>query len=226
MIDEILNFDYTLLLRLVAALICGAVIGIERGGNHHEAGLRTHIIVCLGAASVMVLSECIVKEYGASIDYTRMGAQVISGIGFLGAGSIIIDGNRIRGITTAAGIWTTACVGMVVGAGYYIVALALVLLMLFTIFALKPLSKRLKMRSRQSMLKLDIIDRSYLKEIIDKLVLMEVGVKSVEVTNSRHTDKIHVQIEMVLPPKTVMEELICELSTINGVNNISPVIKV
>ena len=101
-------FDYSLLIRLVVAALLGGIIGFERGGSNHEAGLRTHIILCLGASMIAVLSELMVKQYGINSEVMRMSAQVISGVGFLGAGSIIMDGNRIRGITTAAGLWTTA----------------------------------------------------------------------------------------------------------------------
>lgn len=123
---DIINFDYILLLRLVAAVICGGIIGWERGGTNHDAGLRTHIIVCLGSAAIMVVSQCLVEQYEINQEIMRMGAQIVSGVGFLGAGSIIMDGNRIRGITTAAGLWTTACVGIVIGAGYYIIGFVVV----------------------------------------------------------------------------------------------------
>ena len=98
------DIHYSLLLRLVGAVILGGIIGLERGGNNHAAGLRTHILVCLGASAVMVVSEEIVTRYNIQQEFMRMGAQIISGIGFLGAGNIIADGNKIRGITTAAGL--------------------------------------------------------------------------------------------------------------------------
>ena len=96
---KFLDFNYNILLRLVVAVILGGIIGFERGGSNHEAGFRTHIVLCLGSALVMVVSERLNKQYGSG-DIMRMGAQVISGVGFLGAGSIIIDGNKVRGITT------------------------------------------------------------------------------------------------------------------------------
>ena len=86
------DFDFWILLRLVAAAILGGIIGFERSGNRHEAGLRTHIIVCLGAAAIMIIGELICLRYGG--DPARMSAQVISGIGFLGAGSIMDDSLR------------------------------------------------------------------------------------------------------------------------------------
>ncbi len=137
--------DYiAVLVRLLVALVCGALIGMERGSSKHDAGLRTHIIVCLGAASVMIISQLIASQYGGVNDLTRLGAQVISGIGFLGAGSIIVSKNRVRGLTTAAGLWTTACLGLVAGAGFIEVSLTILVLIMFTTYLLRPLSLRLQ----------------------------------------------------------------------------------
>ncbi len=137
--------DYiAVLVRLLVALVCGALIGMERGSSKHDAGLRTHIIVCLGAASVMIISQLIASQYGGVNDLTRLGAQVISGIGFLGAGSIIVSKNRVRGLTTAAGLWTTACLGLVAGAGFIEVSLTILILIMFTTYLLRPLSLRLQ----------------------------------------------------------------------------------
>lgn len=108
------------IVRLIVAALCGALIGVERGRRHRPAGLRTHMLVCVASALVMVTNEQILNAMGGG-DPTRMGAQVISGIGFLGAGTILIDRqNRVRGLTTAAGLWASACIGLAIGAGYYI----------------------------------------------------------------------------------------------------------
>lgn len=140
-----LDTYWAVLFRLVVSLILGALIGMERGSSKHDAGLRTHIIVCLGSASVMIVSQLIAEIYGTGItDITRLGAQVISGIGFLGAGSIIVTKSRVRGLTTAAGLWTTACLGLVVGAGFVEVAITILFLIMFTTYALRPLSLKLR----------------------------------------------------------------------------------
>ena len=135
---------FIVLIRLIAAVVLGGLIGIERGNSKHDAGLRTHIIVCLGASSVMITSQLIAAKFGAITDITRLGAQVISGIGFLGVGSIIVTRNRIRGLTTAAGLWTTGCLGLVIGSGFIEVAVSMVLLMMFTIYVLRPLSLKIR----------------------------------------------------------------------------------
>ena len=109
-------------LRLVAAVILGGIIGFERGRKNRPAGLRTNMLVCIGACIVMMTNQYIYQAYGTG-DPVRMGAQVVSGIGFLGAGTIIVTAhNRIKGLTTAASLWTAACVGLTLGVGLYEVA--------------------------------------------------------------------------------------------------------
>lgn len=124
------------IIRLLLALLLGGLIGIERQFGNHDAGLKTHILVCLGAAGIMIMSQNLYLTY--STDISRIGAQVVSGIGFLGAGCILVNGNKIKGLTTAAGLWTTACVGLIVGVGYYFVASVIVALTLLTTLLLKP----------------------------------------------------------------------------------------
>lgn len=174
--------EYTLLLRLLVAAIFGGIIGLERSENNHAAGLRTHIILCLGAAAIMVVSECIVKEYGIQQEIMRMGAQIISGVGFLGAGSIIVDGgnNKIKGITTAAGLWTTACLGVVVGCGYYIIATAMLVIMLIAMLGLRSFADKLKERSLNYKIKIVYPDLN-VKEVMKIFTDNGVKVKSLNV---------------------------------------------
>ncbi|MBQ8591792.1 MAG: MgtC/SapB family protein [Lachnospiraceae bacterium] len=106
-------------LRILLSLIIGGILGLERGKNNRPAGFRTYILVCLGSSIVMMTNQYVYQIFGAS-DPTRMGAQVISGIGFLGAGTIMVTGRQqIKGITTAAGMWTSACCGLAIGTGFY-----------------------------------------------------------------------------------------------------------
>jgi len=113
----------SIFLRFLLALCFSAIIGYERRKSRHEAGLRTHAIVCMGAASVMILSQYLSLYLNSNADPARLGAQVISGIGFLGAGSIIVIGQRerqrVKGLTTAAGLWASACMGLIIGSGFF-----------------------------------------------------------------------------------------------------------
>ena len=110
-------------LRILLAILLGGIIGMERGMKNRPAGLRTYMLVCLGACIVMLTNQYVYQAYGVG-DPVRMGAQVISGIGFLGAGTIIVTSrNQIKGLTTAAGLWASACVGLSIGIGLYEVAI-------------------------------------------------------------------------------------------------------
>ena len=104
--------------RLIVAAILGGIIGLEREKLNRPAGVRTHMIVCLGSCLIMLLGEYM-HRIDNTIDITRLGAQVVSGIGFLGAGAILKDGFSVRGLTTAATLWVVACVGLSVGGGFY-----------------------------------------------------------------------------------------------------------
>lgn len=172
------SFNLWVILRLVVAAILGGIIGSERSGNRHEAGLRTHIIVCLGAAAVMIIGEQLHINYDG--DPARLSAQVISGVGFLGAGSIILDGSRIRGITTAAGIWTTACVGIVVGAGYFLTAISVVALMMIAMLGLRSLTQKLQNRSSRHLIEIDCKTRDGVRDILAILSDNMAKIKSVK----------------------------------------------
>ena len=123
-------------IRVLVSVVLGGIIGLERGLKNRAAGFRTYMLVCLGSCVVMVTNQYIYQVYGAG-DPVRMGAQVISGIGFLGAGTIIVTArSQIKGLTTAAGLWASACLGLAVGIGFYEVAIVggVCVLLVLTIF--------------------------------------------------------------------------------------------
>lgn len=122
---EIREVTYlAVILRIFAAVLIGGLIGLERGLKNRPAGLRTYMVVCLGACLVMLTNQYVCQTFGTG-DPVRMGAQVVSGIGFLGAGTIMVTRrNQIKGLTTAAGLWTAAGVGLALGVGFYEAAIA------------------------------------------------------------------------------------------------------
>ena len=150
----------TIVCRIGMALLAGGVIGAEREAMHRPAGLRTHMLVALGAALVMMLGDYAFEMYQgrASIDPTRMGAQVVSGIGFLGAGTIMREGLTVRGLTTAASLWAVACVGLAAGAGFYAGAILSTLMILVTLYVLERIQKHV-MRNRSSLLSIVVCCR-------------------------------------------------------------------
>ena len=152
-----LNTYLIVLLRLVTSVVLGGLIGIERASSKHDAGLRTHIIVCLGAASVMITSQLIAERYGNVTDMTRLGAQVISGIGFLGAGTIVIKGRfRVSGLTTAAGLWATASIGLALGYAFFEGALIATFLTVVTITILSHFEARIYRRNARASIYIEL----------------------------------------------------------------------
>lgn len=128
--------------RLVLAMLFGGTIGLERGFRQRAAGLRTHMLLCVGAASTMLVSQFMYASYGVG-DPARLSAQVLSGIGFLGAGTIIITRrNQVKGLTTAATLWATACMGLAVGVGFYECALIMYVLLILILLAVSVLDNR------------------------------------------------------------------------------------
>ncbi|CAM4014509.1 MgtC/SapB family protein [Paenibacillus alkaliterrae] len=145
---EIWQISYLdLSLRLIAAVVLGGLIGIEREWSNHAAGFRTHILVCLGSAAIMLLSiygfSEFAYEFNVRMDPARLAAQVVSGIGFLGAGAIMRTGVNVSGLTTAASIWVVAAIGLCAGAGFYYGAGLVTVLVLFSLFLLNKLEKRM-----------------------------------------------------------------------------------
>ncbi len=138
----------SIILRVVLAIIIGGAMGLERGRKNRPAGLRTYILVCLGAALVMMTNQYVYVQFQAS-DPVRLGAQVISGIGFLGAGTIIVTGkSQIKGLTTAAGLWTAACSGLAIGIGFYEGALIGGITILFVVSGLNGMDVWIHQKSR------------------------------------------------------------------------------
>lgn len=177
-----------ILLRLGLACLLGGIVGLERERNKQPAGLRTHILVCIGATLVMLCNIFIFEKYKgvANIDPARLGAQVISGIGFLGAGTIIKEGLSIRGLTTAASLWVVACLGIAIGLGFYPGAIIstsfiLVVLMFFSkfeyLFNIKTSKSILILKSVNTEGQINIIE-SKLKEF--EIIYNNVSVESAE----------------------------------------------
>ena len=130
----------TMILRTLLALLCAGVIGYERDAHGSAAGLRTHILVCIGA--MIAMSTGVFAATHFSGDASRIGAQVVSGIGFLGAGTIMVNRGHIKGLTTAAGLWASACIGLAIGTGFYEAAIVGTVSVFFVERGLKVIKKR------------------------------------------------------------------------------------
>ncbi len=130
--------DWELTLRLLLAAGLGGALGVERELREHEAGFRTHMLVCLGSAIFTIVGAYGFQDFrNGQVDPTRIAAQIVTGIGFLGAGAIIRDGLSVRGLTTAANLWAVAAIGVCCGAGYYIAAAVGAAIALFALYPLR-----------------------------------------------------------------------------------------
>ena len=135
--------------RIFTAVLIGGILGLERGMKNRPAGLRTYMLVCVGACVIMLTNQFIYQTVGTG-DPVRMGAQVVSGIGFLGAGTIIVTRrNQIKGLTTAAGLWSAAGVGLALGIGFYEAAIAGTVAVFFVMTLLQKMDNRLHRKSKQ-----------------------------------------------------------------------------
>ena len=154
-------------LRSLAAVIIGGLIGSERARHGRAAGMRTHILVCLGACMTSMTSMFVSDVLGNNGDVFRIPAQVVSGIGFLGAGMIILkNNNMITGLTTAAGVWTTATIGVALGYGYYVGAVAVTVLFLSTIVLFARFERK---RKSAEVIYIEIDDAHKVNEVLKKL---------------------------------------------------------
>ena len=150
-------------LRILLAMAIGGIIGWERETSNRPAGLRTHMLVAIGAATVMLMGELALEKYEmiTTMDPTRLGAQVVTGVGFLGAGTIMREGATVRGLTTAASLWAVACLGLAAGGGFYETAIGGTLAVILTLTIFEYLEKKFrKVKYKGLRVELDCTDLS------------------------------------------------------------------
>ncbi len=210
----------TVIIRVLLAALAGALVGAEREYHGRAAGMRTHMMVALGAALTTMLGLFAVQELGMASDPLRVGAQVISGVGFLGAGTILLrgGGTRITGLTTAAGLWTAASIGLAVGAGFYIGAFMTVFAVVIT-FTLFGRVEALMNRKRQRMTVYLELDEVASVRPMMALLSAEYGLLEVQVTPPRSGTAPHVGMEILvrLPHKMTIEENLARLAALDHV---------
>ncbi|MFC1804273.1 MgtC/SapB family protein [Candidatus Omnitrophota bacterium] len=141
-----------IIIRLTLAVVLSGLVGLERQMHRRHAGLRTHILVCLGSCLIMLTSLYVFDIYinKVPLDPARIAAGVIAGIGFLGAGTIIRESDRIRGLTTAASLWVIAGIGLAVGCGFFVGAVYTTVLVLVVLFFLRRLEAQVKLKENQA----------------------------------------------------------------------------
>ncbi len=220
-------FDWSLTLpdlvdsivKMVLALVCGGVLGMERGRKKRPAGFRTYMLVCLGATLVMMTNDFLC-ENGHGVDVARLGAQVINGIGFLGAGTIITTGhNRVKGLTTAAGLWTSACIGLAIGSGFFEGAIIGTLMIILVMIVMHNLDRKLSSSTKVLVLYMEFKKMSTIKRVNAYAKEQEIIIDDIEVESPDHTrsGKAAAVITMRLPSKMAHAEVIEQFEDIEGV---------
>ena len=200
---------FTVMIRLCLAVVLGGIIGLERGANKHPAGFRTHILVCVGAALAMLTNEYIYNNFGPLLDPSRLGAQVITGVGFLGVGTILVTGRyKIRGLTTAAGLWASACIGLAAGIGFYSGAIIAAVLVLISLGLLPRLEGAFYQHSRTLSVYIEIDKITSFKPLMIALKEMGINVTDAHLDKSAINSESGASVSMVirLPKKCVVNE--------------------
>ena len=207
------------LVRIFVAACLGLLIGSERKNRNKSAGIRTHVIVALGAALIMVVSK-----YGfmdvEKADAARVAAQVVSGIGFLGAGVIFVRNNLVNGLTTAAGIWATAGVGLALGSGMYVVGISSALLVLFIQFVMHRIAYFADVASG-GLIRMTLVKREgIVQSMEDYLQREKLSVISVKI-NKTKKDEVKLEFDVVFPPGYKKTKLLARLVEMDDVLAVS-----
>lgn len=207
------------LVRIFVAACLGLLIGSERKNRNKSAGIRTHVIVALGAALIMVVSK-----YGfmdvEKADAARVAAQVVSGIGFLGAGVIFVRNNLVNGLTTAAGIWATAGVGLALGAGMYVVGISSALLVLLIQFVMHRIAYFADVASG-GLIRMTLVKREgIVQSMEDYLQREKLSVISVKI-NKTKKDEVKLEFDVVFPPGYKKTKLLARLVEMDDVLAVS-----
>jgi putative Mg2+ transporter-C (MgtC) family protein len=216
-IADVINNDWIFVMRLLVAMLLGGFVGMERQNRGRAAGLRTNILVCLGSAAIIVAFQKLSLEVNVGaesvirMDPARAAAGVITGIGFLGAGTIIKSKDFVRGLTTAASIWVVSAIGVIVGLGELVVAVALTMLVLVSLYALHRLSfigdqyfsLHLKWHG-----KMELLD-----EVTDQLLRGHIEVRSRNVMRQPNTEKCQVVLGLCLRKQKILHDIVNKLQS-------------
>ncbi len=208
------------IIRLALAVICGGIIGFEREHKRRPAGFRTHILICLGASLTTITSQYLYLQMNLFTDLGRLGAQVIAGIGFIGAGTIIVTKRRqVKGLTTAAGLWASAIVGLAVGAGYYEAALIATFLILFVELVLSRFEYFIMSTAKSVNLYVEYLHNDALVNMNEFMRRHKVSITDLQITKSAAaTNRNPCAIfSLDLPRSLSHDKLMTALSGIEGV---------
>jgi putative Mg2+ transporter-C (MgtC) family protein len=206
--------------RLLLAVVCGGIIGMEREYKRRSAGFRTHILICLGAAMTTLTSQFLYLYMNYFTDMARLGAQVVAGMGFIGAGTIIVTRRkRVKGLTTAAGLWTAAIVGLALGGGFYEGGIFATLLILAAEMLFAKLEYRVLDNAPEINLYMEYTDKTCLEAVLQLYRELELKVLNMEITRSSgsETHNACAIFTLRLNKKCKADRLLAAISKTDGV---------
>lgn len=215
--------EYEVILKLILACLLGGVIGLERESLNRPAGLRTYTLVCMGSTLAMIVSLEMYYQFHTTVnaDPGRIAAQVVSGIGFLGAGTIMREGATVRGLTTAAGLWVVACIGLAVGAGMYLPAVVTTVLVLFILVYFVRFEYRITGLRENKAFVLNVEDKpGQIGRIGSKLGELGVLIKNIQLSRLEDSDELEVELLVHLPPGLDPTTVVEKLSVVEGVHSV------
>lgn len=204
------------MIKLTLALVCGGVLGIERGRKKRPAGFRTYMLVCMGAALAMMTNQYICEVYQTG-DPSRIGAQVVSGIGFLGAGTIMTTSHKVKGLTTAAGLWAAGCIGLAIGIGFYEGAIFGTVMIFVAMAVLHNLDEQLISSSRLVFLYVEFENMAGIRNLSLFLKEKDVKMVDIETETSNKLGNTAATVTVRVPNQKMISMIPFMISAVEGV---------
>lgn len=213
--------EWQIAIRLVAAAVLGGLVGIERERHNQPAGLRTHVILSIGSALAMTVSIDMAMQFQPMVpngDPARLAAQVVSGIGFLGAGAIFRYGTSVKGLTTATSLWTVAIVGLAVGAGHFFSAIVATTLLLLALATLDMLEKKYLSSVITRTISIRVKDKPLLVGEVEQILEdLGIGIKSINISKDVENNIVEMEAITKVPSQQSTDKLVSRLSHIQGI---------
>ena len=216
----------SIVIRLFAAFVVGTLIGVERGVKRKGAGTKTYALVCIGAALVMLTGQFISIHYGGNTDVARLGAQVISGVGFLGAGTIMVTGrNQIKGLTTAAGLWASACLGLAIGIGFVEGAVLATILIFITLKVLAKVDDVIHHNMKIAELYIEFENNKSISEFFDVMRNHDVKVHGFDIGKSKiKGEGPNAIVRLEMPRKGMHVQILEEIKLLEGIHFVEEIV--
>lgn len=222
---------WSMMFRICLAMLVGGILGFEREKKGRAAGFRTYMLVCMASGITVILSQYLVYlqdhhfnelslSLGVRSDISRLAAQIINGVGFLGAGTILVTGHRqVKGLTTAAGLWAAACIGIAIGAGFYEGVTVAFVLVLVYMKLLPSIERRIVSNSRNMCIYLELDGFEKISGIVNTMKNEGIGFYDIEFEKDRHThvSDYSVLFSVKLPKRRSHAEVLARLSMLDGV---------